>query len=106
MHVSRLTLFIEESICNRIQWAISELNNEQLWNQIRSDVSIFMDDLFKQGIFKGSNSDEAYFVKCGRETITQEDIDNGIMNIMVGFAPLKPAEFVIIRIDQLTCKKL
>lgn len=99
--VRRLALFIEESLYRGTQWVVFEPNDEPLWAQIRLNVSAFMHDLFRQGAFQGTSPREAYFVKCDRETTTQNDINKGIVNIVVGFAPLKPAEFVIIRIQQI-----
>lgn len=102
--VRRTALFIEESVYGGTQWAVFEPNDEPLWSQIRLSVGAFMQDLFRQGVFQGSTSKEAYFVKCDRETMTQDEINKGKVNILVGFAPLKPAEFVIIRIQQITKK--
>lgn len=99
--VRRTALFIEESLYRGLKWAVFEPNDEPLWAQIRLNVGAFMNGLFRQGAFQGVTPREAYFVKCDRETTTQNDIDNGIVNIHVGFAPLKPAEFVIIRIQQI-----
>ena len=80
---------------------VFEPNDEPLWAQIRLNVGAFMQDLFRQGAFQGTTPREAYFVKCDAETTTQNDIDRGVVNILVGFAPLKPAEFVVIRIQQI-----
>lgn len=99
--VRRTALFIEESLFRGTQWVVFEPNDEPLWAQIRLSVGTFMDNLFRQGAFQGTTPREAYFVKCDRETTTQADIDLGIVNIHVGFAPLKPAEFVVIRLQQL-----
>jgi phage tail sheath protein FI len=99
--VRRLTLFLEESLYRGTKWVVFEPNDEPLWAQIRLNVGAFMHTLFRQGAFQGTTPREAYLVKCDRETTTQNDIDNGIVNIVVGFAPLKPAEFVIIRIQQI-----
>lgn len=99
--VRRLALFIEESLYRGTQWVVFEPNDEPLWAQIRLNLGAFMHNLFRQGAFQGTTPREAYLVKCDRETTTQNDIDRGIVNILVGFAPLKPAEFVIIRIQQL-----
>jgi hypothetical protein len=99
--VRRLTLFIEESLYRGTQWVVFEPNDEPLWSQIRLNVGAFMQNLFRQGAFQGRSPREAYFVKCDRETTIQNDIDQGIVNIHVGFAPLKPAEFVVIRIQQM-----
>lgn len=99
--VRRLALFIEETLYRGTQWVVFEPNDEPLWAQIRLNVGAFMQNLFRQGAFQGRTPREAYLVKCDKETTTQNDIDLGIVNILVGFAPLKPAEFVIIKIQQL-----
>jgi uncharacterized protein len=99
--VRRTTLFIEESLYRGTKWVVFEPNDEPLWSQIRLNVGAFMHDLFRKGAFQGQTPREAYLVKCDGETTTQTDIDNGIVNIEVGFAPLKPAEFVIIKIQQI-----
>jgi phage tail sheath protein FI len=99
--VRRLALFLEESLYRGTKWVVFEPNDEPLWAQIRLNLSAFMHSLFRQGAFQGQTPKEAYFVKCDRETTTQDDINRGIVNILVGFAPLKPAEFVIIRIQQM-----
>lgn len=99
--VRRVALFIEESLYRGTQWVVFEPNDEPLWAAIRLNVGSFMNDLFRKGAFQGQTPAEAYFVKCDSETTTQSDIDNGIVNILVGFAPLKPAEFVIIQIQQM-----
>ena len=84
-----------------LKWVVFEPNDEPLWAQIRLNVGAFMHGLFRQGAFQGTTPREAYFVKCDAETTTQDDIDRGIVNIVVGFAPLKPAEFVVIQIQQI-----
>ena len=99
--VRRTALFIEESLYRGLQWVVFEPNDEPLWAQIRLNVGSFMHTLFRQGAFQGSSPKEAYLVKCDKETTTQADIDRGVVNIIVGFAPLKPAEFVFIKIQQL-----
>jgi hypothetical protein len=99
--VRRLALFIEESLYRGTQWVVFEPNDEPLWAQIRLNVGAFMHNLFRQGAFQGQTPREAYFVKCDKETTTQNDINLGIVNIVVGFAPLKPAEFVIIKLQQI-----
>jgi uncharacterized protein len=99
--VRRLALFLEESLYRGTQWVVFEPNDEPLWSQIRLNIGVFMNDLFRQGAFQGKTPREAYFVKCDRETTTQSDINRGIVNIIVGFAPLKPAEFVIIKFQQI-----
>jgi uncharacterized protein len=99
--VRRTALFLEESLYRGTQWVVFEPNDEPLWAQIRLNIGAFMQSLFRQGAFQGKTPREAYFVKCDSETTTQTDIDHGIVNILVGFAPLKPAEFVVIKIQQL-----
>ncbi len=99
--VRRTALFIEESLYRGTKWVVFEPNDEPLWSQIRLNVGAFMHTLFRQGAFQGSSPRDAYLVKCDSETTTQNDINLGIVNILVGFAPLKPAEFVIIKIQQL-----
>jgi phage tail sheath protein FI len=99
--VRRLALFLEESLYRGTQWVVFEPNDEPLWAQIRLNVGAFMQNLFRQGAFQGTTPSQAYFVKCDKETTTQNDINLGIVNIVVGFAPLKPAEFVIIQIQQM-----
>jgi Bacteriophage tail sheath protein len=99
--VRRTALFIEETLYRATQWVVFEPNDEPLWAQIRLNVGAFMQNLFRQGAFQGKTPQEAYFVKCDKETTTQNDINLGIVNIIVGFAPLKPAEFVIIKIQQI-----
>jgi phage tail sheath protein FI len=100
--VRRTALFIEESLYRGTQWVVFEPNDEPLWSQIRLSVGAFMQDLFRKGAFQGTTPRDAFFVRCDAETTTQYDIDRGIVNIQVGFAPLKPAEFVIISIQQKT----
>jgi phage tail sheath protein FI len=99
--VRRTALFIEESLYRGTQWVVFEPNDEPLWSQIRLNVGAFMQGLFRQGAFQGQSPRDAYFVKCDKETTTQADINLGIVNIAVGFAPLKPAEFVVIRLQQI-----
>ena len=99
--VRRLALYLEESLYRGTQWVVFEPNDEPLWAQIRLNLGAFMQTLFRQGAFQGTTPREAYLVKCDRETTTQDDINRGVVNILVGFAPLKPAEFVVIKIQQL-----
>jgi phage tail sheath protein FI len=99
--VRRLALFIEESLDRGSQWAVFEPNGEALWAQLRRDFGAFMQRLFLQGAFQGEKPSDAYFVKCDGTTTTQNDIDQGIVNIIVGFAPLRPAEFITIQLQQL-----
>jgi phage tail sheath protein FI len=99
--VRRTALFIEESLYRGTQWVVFEPNDEPLWAAIRLNVGAFMNSLFRQGAFQGRTPKDAYLVKCDAENNPQNDIDRGIVNILVGFAPLKPAEFVLIHIEQL-----
>jgi uncharacterized protein len=99
--VRRTALYLEESLYRGLKWVVFEPNDEPLWAQIRLNVGSFMHTLFRQGAFQGASPKDAYLVKCDSETTTQADIDRGVVNILVGFAPLKPAEFVFIRVQQL-----
>ena len=99
--VRRTALYIEESLYRGLQWVVFEPNDEPLWAQIRLNVGAFMHNLFRQGAFQGSSARDAYFVKCDKESTTQNDINLGIVNVVVGFAPLKPAEFVILKLQQM-----
>jgi phage tail sheath protein FI len=99
--IRRLALFLESSLYNGTQWVVFEPNDEPLWGQIRLNVGSFMQQLFLQGAFQGSTPQQAYFVKCDSENNPQASIDQGIVNILVGFAPLYPAEFVVIQIQQI-----
>lgn len=99
--VRRTAIMIEQSIFNGIQWAVFEPNNHNLWASLRGNIGSFMDGLFRAGAFQGTKASDAYFVRCGLgDTMTQDDIDRGQVIVIVGFAPLKPAEFVIVRIQQ------
>jgi phage tail sheath protein FI len=99
--VRRTALYIEESLFEGSKWIVFEPNDEPLWAQIRLNFGAFMHGLFRQGAFQGTTPKDAYFVKCDKETTTQNDINLGVVNIIVGFAPLKPAEFVVIKIQQM-----
>jgi uncharacterized protein len=99
--IRRLALFLEESLFRGTKWVVFEPNDEPLWALIRLNLNAFMLSLFRQGAFQGSTPDKAFYVKCDGETTTQNDRNLGIVNIEVGFAPLKPAEFVIIKIQQI-----
>jgi len=99
--VRRTALYIEESLYRGLQWVVFEPNDEPLWAQIRLNAGAFMHNLFRQGAFQGSSPRDAYFVKCDKDTTTQNDINLGIVNVVIGFAPLKPAEFVIIKLQQM-----
>ncbi|NLU71915.1 phage tail protein [Streptomyces sp. HNM0575] len=99
--VRRLALHIEESLHRGLRWAVFEPNNEQLWQQIRMNVSSYLHTLFQQGAFTGGTPREAYFVKCDHDTTTDEDVENGVVNAVVGIAPVRPAEFVIVKVQQM-----
>lgn len=99
--VRRTALFIERSLKTALPWVVFEPNDEPLWAQIRLNVGAFMQGLFVQGAFEGRTPRDAYLVRCDGETTSQQDVNAGIVNILVGFAPLKPAEFVVIRLRQL-----
>jgi uncharacterized protein len=99
--VRRTALYIEESLYRGLKWVVFEPNSEPLWGQVRLNVGAFMHNMFRQGAFQGTTPRDAYFVKCDAETTTQNDINLGVVNVVVGFAPLKPAEFVIIQLQQM-----
>jgi hypothetical protein len=102
INVRRLGLFLEGSIYRGTQWAVFEPNDVPLWTQVRSSIDVFMIDLWRRGAFQGDKPERAFYVRCGlNSTMTQNDIDNGILNIEIGFAPLRPAEFVTIYIQQI-----
>lgn len=98
--VRRTAIMLRVSIYYGIQWAVFEPNDETLWSQLRLTIGSFMTTLFRQGAFAGATTSQAFFVKCDAETTTQDDIDSGVVNVLVGFAPLKPAEFVVVKISQ------
>jgi len=100
--VRRLALFVEESVAKGMQWVVFEPNDKQLWRQVRQLVKNFLTILWRQGALLGKKSEEAFFVKCDRTTMTQDDIDNGRLICLIGIAPVRPAEFVIFRIGQKT----
>jgi len=98
LSVRRTALFIEESLHRGLRWVAFERNDETLWSAIRVSIESFMNELYRSGAFRGLSSRQAFFVKCDRETTTQSDIDRGRVNLVVGFAPHRPAEFVIVTI--------
>jgi phage tail sheath protein FI len=98
--VRRMASHIEESLRTGTQWAVFEQNGEPLWSRLGQNIGAFMQDLYRNGAFQGATPKDTYFVKCDGETTTRDDINNGRVNILVGFAPLKPAEFVIVKICQ------
>jgi uncharacterized protein len=98
--VRRMAIFLRVSIYYGIQWAVFEPNDEPLWAELRLNIRSFMLTQFRAGAFQGAKPDDAFFVQCDSTTTTQQDIDNGVVNILVGFAPLKPAEFVVLKLSQ------
>ncbi len=102
INVRRLFIFIEQSIDRGTQWAVFEPNYEVTWTSIRTSISAFLRTVWLNGALMGTTPDEAFFVKCDRTTMTQDDIDNGRLICLIGIAPVKPAEFVIFRISQKT----
>jgi phage tail sheath protein FI len=99
--IRRMSHFLQLSLLNALGWVVFEPNDEPLWAQIRLNVGAFMNTLFRRGAFQGSKPSDAYFVRCDAETTTQDDRNSGLVNIWVGFAPLKPAEFVVVTIQQM-----
>ena len=98
VNVRRLLIFIEASIDRGLQWAVFEPNDEPLWARLRRSVTNFLTTVWRNGGLQGSKPEEAFFVKCDMTTMTQTDIDEGRLIVVIGVAPVKPAEFVIIRI--------
>ena len=97
--VRRLSLYIEKSLSVGLQWAVFEPNDETLWAMIRLSASNFMQNLFAQGAFRGARPEDSYFIQCDSTTTTPIDIEEGIVNVVIGFATVKPAEFVIIELQ-------
>lgn len=102
INVRRLFIFIEESIKANTSWAVFEPNDETLWVRVQRTISVFLTNLWRGGSLAGSSPEEAFFVNIGRNTMSQDDIDNGRLICVIGVAPVKPAEFVIFRITQKT----
>ena len=98
--IRRLAAFIERSIDHGLQWVVFEPNNEQLWARVREQVEEFLTTLWRNGRLVGTKAEDAFFVRCDRTTMTEDDIVNGRLVVLIGFAPLRPAEFVIFRIGQ------
>ena len=99
--VRRMALFIEQTLYANLTWAVFEPNAQPLWNALTQEVTAFMLSLFRQGAFAGSTPSQAFLVQCDATTTTPQDVANGVVNIVVGFAPLVPAEFVVVQIAQL-----
>ena len=104
VNVRRLFIFIEESIRANTNWAVFEPNDEVLWIRVQRTISVFLENLWRGGSLAGSAPEEAFFVSIGRDTMTQDDIDNGRLVCVIGVAPVKPAEFVIFRLSQKTAE--
>jgi hypothetical protein len=100
--VRRLAIYIEQSIRRGTEWAVFEPNEQALWDKVRTSVTAFLTVVWKDGGLAGSTRQEAFFVRCDNTTMTQADIDRGRLVILVGFAPLKPAEFTVIKIHHIT----
>ncbi len=98
--VRRLLIYLEQSIAKGTAWATFELNNEATWMKVKTAIENFLNQTWRTGMLLGAKQQEAYFVKCDRTTMTQNDIDNGQLNVLIGVAVTKPAEFIIIRISQ------
>lgn len=98
--VRRTALYIEESLVRGTRWVMCEPNDDQLWAQVRLSIHAFMIGLFRQGAFQGKTPHEAFFVRCGPETTSQDDVEHGVLNIIVGFAPFKASQFVLVHVQQ------
>jgi phage tail sheath protein FI len=102
INVRRLFIYVEQSIDRGTQWVVFEPNDEPLWARVRQTITNFLTTVWRSGALQGAKAEEAFFVKCDRSTMTQDDIDNGRLICLIGIAPVKPAEFVIFRIQQKT----
>jgi phage tail sheath protein FI len=102
INVKRLFIYVEASIDNGTQWVVFEPNDQSLWARIRQTITDFLTTTWRSGALQGATAAEAFFVKCDMTTMTQDDIDNGRLICLIGIAPVKPAEFVIFRIQQFT----
>jgi len=102
INVRRLLIFLEQSIDRGIQWVVFQPNSEPTWIAVRQSVTNFLRTVWRDGALMGVKDDQAFFVRCDRSTMTQDDIDNGRLVCLIGVAPVKPAEFVIFRISQKT----
>ncbi|MCG8460472.1 MAG: hypothetical protein MI919_29675, partial [Holophagales bacterium] len=101
INVRRLMNFIEESIFQSLKWAVFQSNNQTLWTKINVQVSTFLAGLFADGAFSGASPKDAFFVQVDGTTTTQVDIDMGIVNVLIGIAPVKPAEFIVLKFQQI-----
>ncbi len=102
--IRRMTLFIQESLHQGTRWVSSRENGVSLWAGLRHQITGFMEELFQQGAFQGQTAAEAYFVKCDQETTSQREMAQGIVNVLIGFAPLNPGKFVILKLTRLARK--
>lgn len=102
INVRRLFIFIEESIKANTNWAVFEPNDENLWDRVKRTISVFLNNMWREGALAGTSPEEAFFVNVGRDTMSQDDINNGRLICVIGVAPVKPAEFVIFRLTQKT----
>jgi len=100
INVRRIFIFVERSIDEGTQWVVFEPNDEKTWARVRQSIANFLTTVWRSGALFGTKADEAFFVRCDRTTMTQDDIDNGRLICVIGIAPVKPAEFVIFRIQQ------
>ena len=105
VNVRRMFIFLEHSIDRASQWAVFEPNDEPLWARLRGATEAFLLDLFRRGAFAGSRPEDSYRVRAGRDTTTADDLRRGIVNVEVGYAPLRPAEFVCVRIGVWTATR-
>ena len=101
--MDRLASYIEESIRRGLTWVVFEPNREPLWAKVRASVAAFMHTLWREGALAGGRPEDAFFVRCDHTTMTQDDIKNGRLVILVGFAPLRPAEFVVLKLEIAAC---
>ena len=104
VNVRRLMIFIEKSVDRGLQWVVFEPNAEPLWARVKRTIGNFLTQVWRDGALEGTTPEQAFFVICDRTTMTQADIDNGRLIVVVGIAPVKPAEFVIIRIGLKTAE--
>lgn len=100
--VRRLLGYLERSVAENLQFAVFEPNDEPLWVTVRRSVADLLDTTWRNGLLEGTKPQEAYFVRCDRTTMTEDDLDNGLLVCLVGVAPVVPAEFEIFRVSQLT----
>jgi phage tail sheath protein FI len=100
VNIRRLFIFLEESIVEGTHWVVFEPNNQKLWVSVKQSITQFLTEVWKNGALMGTEAEQAFFVNCDRTTMTQEDIDNGRLIVLIGVAPIKPAEFIVFRVTQ------